>query len=367
MKKEDLYSLVVYGVMVAIALFVGLEIIAPAFRTLGIVGVSQYGYAIITIVAAFLINVILLELGHVLGAIVGGYDIKSVNILGLALYRAEKGWRIGFKSFEGLSGETVVAPKNSKSKPVLNLWGGLILYMVEVVVGFYLAYYVFLAEEWGRYASIIVIAIGGMLMIYNFMPFRMDTVTDGYRLATLSNEKGNEAYNELIRIEKAYKDHQDPKPFKTFKEVNNLTAQILLYKIYDALIYEKYDEALGFLERIEAHPRLGEVYQQRAFSIRSYITLWTGKKKEASDYFYNLPAKDRKFLANHNAMLTMTAYLIVAGTIEDSYSEARFCVDRRPGSLAKIKEPGRAEIENNLFENVLAKVQKKHPDWDLNP
>ena len=365
MKKEDIYGAIVYGVMILIALFVGLEIIAPAFRTLGIVGASQYAYAIFTIAGAFLINVLLLELGHVLGAIVGGYEIKSINVLGIAFYRSTKGWRFGFKSFEGLSGETVVAPKNAKSKPILNLWGGLILYFVEVVVGFYLAYYVFLAEQWGRYASIIVIAIGGMLMMYNFMPFRMDTVTDGYRLATLSNEKGNEAYNELIRIEKAYKENKDPKPFKVFKEVNNLTAQILLYKIYDALDNDLPEEALGFLQRIEAHPRLGEVYEQKALSIRAFVTLFYGKKKESTDYFYNLSTKDRKFISNNNAILTITAYLIVAGTIEDSYSETRFCLDRIVSALNKIKEPGRREIESRLFDKVLAKVAKKHSDWDL--
>lgn len=365
MKKEDGYSLIVYAVMIGIALFVGLEIIAPAFRVLGIVGASQYAYALITILAAFFLNVVILELGHVLGALVGGYDIKSINVLGLALYQSSKGWRVGFKSFEGLAGETVVAPKNAKSKPILNLWGGLILYLIEVVVGFYLAYYVFLAEEWGRYASIIVIAIGGMLMMYNFMPFKMDTITDGYRLATLSNEKGNEAYNELVRIEKAYKDGVDPKPFKTFKEVNNLTAQILMYKIYDALLFEQYEAVIPFLERIEAHPRLGEVYVQKAFSIRAYITLMQAKKKELSDYFYGLSTKDRKYLSNHNAPLTMSAYALVAGTLEDSYSELRYCLDRFKGSVQKVKEPGRSNIETVLFQRVLDKVAKKHPDWDL--
>ena len=365
MKKEDVYSLVVYALMIGIALFVGLEIIAPAFRVLGIVGVDQYVYAFITILSAFLLNVVVLEFGHVLGAIVGGYDIKSVNILGIAFYRDAKGWRFGFKSFEGLAGETVVAPRNAKSKPILNLWGGLILYLVEVVIGFYLAYYVFLEEEWGRYASIIVIAIGGMLMMYNFMPFKMDTITDGYRLATLSNEKGNEAYNELVRIEKAYKDGIDPKPFKVFKEVNNLTAQILMYKIYDALLSETNDEALTFLERIEAHPRLGEVYVQKAFSIRTYIRVMEAKKKELSDFFYELPTKDRKFLSNNSSPLTMSAYLVIAGTLEDSYSETRFCLDRIKSSLLKIKEPGRMKIEETLFLRSLAKLSKKHPYWDL--
>jgi hypothetical protein len=64
-------------------------------------------------------------------------------------------------------------------------------------------------------------------------------------------------------------------------------------------------------------------------------------------------------------MLTISAYLMVAGTVEDSYSETRFCLDRKVSAINKIKEPGRREIESHLFEKVLAKVAKKHPDWDL--
>ena len=85
MKKEDLFTLIVYAMMVAIAIFVGVNIIAPAFVILGITGVSQYVYATITIFFAFLINVVLLELGHILGALAGGYRIQTVNVLGLAL------------------------------------------------------------------------------------------------------------------------------------------------------------------------------------------------------------------------------------------------------------------------------------------
>ena len=363
MRKEDIYSFIVYGLMIGLALFVGLEIISPAFQTLGIVGSSQYGYALITIAFGFILNAFLLELGHLLGAFVGGYTIKSMTVLGLSIYKVNQQWKFGFKSFEGLTGETVVAPKNANSQPVLNLWGGLILYLIEVIVAFFIAYSVFSSEQWGRYASIIVIAIGGMLMIYNFMPFKMETVTDGYRLATLPQGKGNEAFNELTRIEKAYANQQSPRPFKTFKELNSLSVQVLIHEIYDQLANQEYDGAKQNILRIKTAPKLGEALLVKAFSIECFYEMMTRNKTQASEWFYQLNSKEKKFLSNNSHMMTISAYLIVAGTIEDSFSEAAFCYDRKASALKKTQDKHLRQLEEAFFEQALKRVLVNHPDW----
>jgi hypothetical protein len=363
MKKEDIYSLIVYGLMVGIALFVGLEIIAPAFRQLGIVGAAQYGYAIITILGGFLLNAFLLEFGHLLGALVGGYNIKSINVLGLSLTKTNNQWIFAIKPFEGLTGETIVSPRSTQSKPTLNLWGGLILYVVEVVVAFYVAYYVFTEEQWGRYASIVIIAIGGMLMMYNFMPFKMDTITDGYRLTTVTQGKGNEAFNELVRIEKAYEENQDPKPFKQFKELNTLTVQVLLHEIYDQLLRLDYNGAMININKIMNTPKLGESMINQAFAMKTYVDFMQTTEEGRKEIFYNLSSRERKYIANDSHMMTITTYLIVAGTIEDSFSESVFCYDRKPTALQRVHEKNIRHIQDQLFARVLEMVQSKHKDW----
>jgi hypothetical protein len=365
MKKELLATIVVYAIMIGLALYVGLEIINPAFSTLGIVGIDQFAYAIATIILAFLINVVILELGHVVGAIIGGNDIKSVNVLGLAIFPSKKGWRVVFEGFEGLTGETVITPKHPKSKNIFFLLGGLFFYFVEVLVGFFVGYYFYTEDEWGRYASIIIIAIGGMLMIYNYMPFQMDTVTDGYRLTTSSKTSSNEAHNELLRIENAYRDNIDPQSFQSFKELNSLTMRILMYDLYDGLFKEDYTRVQKLVQRTQAHPTMNDLYASRLMVIEAYMKFSQSTDKDAASYFYSFPSKDRKYLTNNSAALTISAYLHVAGLIEDSYSETLFCVERMPGALAKVKEPGRKHIEEQLYLRVYNKVKQKHPDWDL--
>jgi hypothetical protein len=363
MKKESLFTLIVYGMMVAIAIFVGVNIIAPAFITMAITGIDQYVYATITIFFAFLINVILLEVGHILGALAGGYRIQTVNVLGLAFVFSPQGLSLRLQPYEGLTGETVVIPKAKKLRPKLFLWGGLIVYVVEMILAFIIGYGLFDQNQWGRYASVVVIAVGGMLMIYNFMPFKLDTVTDGYKLATLTTAKGNDAYEELQRIEKMYKLGKSPKPFKVFQEVNNLNVQIYFHKIYQAMVDEAYEEAGSDLKKLSESPRLGETLQQKIFILQTYISFMETNSKASSTYFYSLSSKQRKYLSNDTNMSTLSTYLFVAGLIEESYSEATYTFERQSISIKKIQESGRKAAETILFDRVLKLVKRKHPSW----
>ncbi len=363
MKKEELTTLVVYGVMIAIAIFVGVNIIAPAFTTLGITGIAQYGYAIVTIFGAFIINVISLELGHILGALAGGYSINTVNFLGLAFVRTKTGFRVRFQPYEGLTGETTVTPKAKKIRPRLFLWGGLVIYLLEIILALFIAYGLFGEMQWGRYAAIVVVAVGGMLMIYNFMPFKLDTVTDGYRLATLTTSEGNAAYLELQRIEKAYKEGKNPQPFQVSQDLNNLTIQIYFHKIYQALVDEDYETAEKDLKYISTSPRLGENLQQKILMIKTFIYFMRVKPKTASTFYYKLDSKQRKYLSNDTNMITLTTYLYVAGMIEESYSEASYTFERQHVAIKKIHESGRKAAESILFDRVLKMVKKKNPGW----
>ncbi|MEN9819490.1 MAG: hypothetical protein RL379_268 [Bacillota bacterium] len=363
MKKEEFLTLIVYGVMIAIAIFVGVNIIAPAFVTLGINGISQYGYAIVTIFGAFIINVISLEVGHILGALAGGYAINTVNFLGLAFVRTKEGFKIRFQAYEGLTGETTVTPRAKKIRPRLFLWGGLIVYFIEILLCLVIAYGFFNELQWGRYASIIIIAVGGMLMIYNFMPFKLDTVTDGYRLATLTTTQGNAAYVELQRIEKAYKEGKDPQPFQVGKDLNNLTIQIYFHKIYQALVDEDYQTAEKDLKLVSTSPRLGETLQQKIFIIQTFIYFMKAKPTAAKTYYYKLDSKQRKYLSNDTNMITLSTYLYVAGMIEESFSEASYTFERQHISIKKIHESGRKAAESILFNRVLKLVKKKNSSW----
>ena len=364
MRKEDVYSLIVYAVMIVIALFVGLEVIAPSFEVTNIYGAAQYGFALGSIFAGFLLNVILLELGHVFGAKIGGYDILSVNMLGLCFYKNEGKWRIGIRGFDGLTGETKITPRKAKATPYPNLWFGLVFFMLEFVIGM-VAYALIPEDLWIRYAIIIMIAIGGMLMLYNVMPLKLDTMNDGYRLALISKGVNVEAYNELMRIERLYSEGKNPENIKTFDEITTLTAQVNLYRVYELLAEDKFDEAEALLDVIIAQPeKLNDVTNGRVFSQKIYIRLLNLSKEEGVEFYKTgLNARQKKFLASDLSMESLRAYLLVAGTVEDSQSECIYVLERKNGALKRSVEPGRKEVEQRLFDRALEKVKQTHPDW----
>jgi hypothetical protein len=202
-----------------------------------------------------------------------------------------------------------------------------------------------------------------MLMIYNFMPFKMDTVTDGYRLSTMNQGRGNVVYQELTRIEKALKLKQNPFPAKVFKEQNTFTLQITLYQLYQFLFDEAYDEAMKLVQKTIALPRIGDAVIAKLKIIVLYIQLITSSGKEQASYFYKLESRERKYIANDSQMITISTYMMVAGLIEGSYSEASFCFERVQGALKRIHEPGRKQVEEVLFKRVLKLVKHKHKDW----
>lgn len=369
MRKEELMTLVVYGLMFLVALFVGLEIIAPAFIETGIGGVDQYAYAIVTIAVGFLFNVIVLELAHIFGALAGGYTIQMVNILGIALFNDGKAWRLGFRPYDGLTGETKVVAKTDKANPFPSLWFALLFFVIEIIILFPTAYLVFNEKEWGRYALIITISIGAILMVYNYMPVKLDSMTDGYKLALTNRQlaKGDPSFNELIRIEKAYAEGQHPGPIKMFEKVTGVTTQIMLYQIYDWLTTESYVKALDLLERIlNERDKLPDLLVNRVFSLKLYAILLHQSPKEGSTYYFEqLTSKQKRFLANDLSMESLRAYLLVAGTIEDSYSECVFVMERKDKALKRTVEPGRQQAEKVLFDRALAIVKKRHKDWKL--
>ena len=91
MKKEDLASLIVYMVLIVLAVVIGFTLVKDMFNQLNAADkdLQPIVFALVTIVVAVIINAFGLEIGHVLGGLLGGYSIVSVCVLGLCLYKKE--------------------------------------------------------------------------------------------------------------------------------------------------------------------------------------------------------------------------------------------------------------------------------------
>ena len=91
MTKEEFYSLFIYVSMAAIILLTGFLIVRPAMEAgyLAVQAGSNFAFLLISLIIGILVNVLLLEVGHFIGAKLGGYKVLSFNILGLCFYKKE--------------------------------------------------------------------------------------------------------------------------------------------------------------------------------------------------------------------------------------------------------------------------------------
>ncbi|MDR0934977.1 MAG: hypothetical protein LBM03_01570 [Erysipelotrichaceae bacterium] len=374
MKKEDVSALFVYLFILAIALFFGLSVLQ------GRAGQSELGnsfmiYVIGAILVGVVANAIIFELAHVIGAKIGGYSIISVNILGLCWYKESKKWKFKFASFDGLTGETKIYPKENPKKepnPLAYLLFGTLFYFVEVIGVIILILVAsnerdMAASIWDvAFFCIIEAFIGLLILIYNILPFKLDSVTDGYRLTLVSNTKNRIAYNELLRVEHEIAIGNTNVEIKTFDQITNFTADLNLNKIYLLLDNKKYDNATILIKQIiDARDSVSDTVYLRAVAQLLYIQIMTLPLVDAQAYFEErVPVPIKRDISKDGSMVSIRTYVLIAGLLEKSKSECVIALNNVKSALKHTNKERRI-IEIKLLNEALDKVINAHPSWEL--
>lgn len=368
MRKEEVASLIVYLLMIAVAIIVGLSVITNAMQTLRPANMNGFLFVIIVIVVGLLFNVIMLEILHMVGGIIGGYKIVSVNILGFCFEKRDGKLSLKFKDFDGLTGETKIAPKKEKlnMKPVV--WLPLFGYAIELAGGIVLYTHMMqnpnLPSSWLGVAAILFVVLSSMIALYNLVPIKLDSMTDGYKLVLLSKQANIDAYNELLRVEDLGRNGKEITEMKVFNEITEFTANINLFSVYHLLDKGEYEEADKILDIIvENNKKLEPSTHYRIIAQKVYIAIMT-KDVDGAREVYDKLADDkiRRYIANDVSMESVRAYLLISGIIDKSRGEVKYAIDRKPKALKRCLKQ-RVEIENKLYDLALNKVYEAHPNW----
>ena len=359
--------------MIAAAVIVGLTAVQSTFKTHYFLDMPSYLFAIIVIIVGLLLNIVGLEVCHAIGARIGGYEVVSVNCVGFCFQKKEGKWKFSFKDFDGLTGETKVAPKSDKAKLAPYIWFPIVMYFAELAIGIVLYT---LAEDkdvikqvtnplhWMAIASLLFIIISSMLALYNLVPLRLDSMTDGYRFTLLAKKENVEAYNELMRVEAAQIKGENPGEIKIFTDITEFTANINLISVYEELKNKNYAKAEELIDMIVVDPKkvLPETYN-RLLSQKLYIKIMTLPLEEVKEYYdKNVDDYARKFIANDLSMESIKAYILIAGLLDKSRNEVDFAKSRKDRAMKRLPS-SRAQIENKLYEEALERVYEAHPDW----
>ena len=377
MKKEDVLGLIIYLVIIALAIVFGITVLQTHNAESALNGVWN-GFAYVLYVAGAVIlgaifNASLYELGHVLGAKVGKYEILSVTILGLCFYKDEGKRKVRFSSFDGLTGETKIVPKKGmedKANPYPYLLFSSLFFIIEAIAVMVVFTIFKNAENYAlrdvAYFVLTVGAIGLVILVYNILPFRIDSMTDGYRLTMVSNPKNRAAFNELLRVEYEIQQGNQDVEVKIFDEITNFTADLNLNKVYALLDKKEYSAAEEILDKIiAAKDGVDAKVYIRARAQKIYINLITRNLEEAKAYYdKEVPVSERREISNDVSMASIRAYLLMSGLLDKSRSECIIALNNVYRAF-KHTPKNRQQTEITLFNEALDRVCKAHPDWEL--
>lgn len=333
MKKEDVISTLVYLVMLVIVVIVGYFIISAnseaILSSLGNNSSAIYGFVIISLIIGVLINVIFVEVGHALGAKIGGYKILSFNVFGLCFYKVlvndKLKTKFGFKSFDGLAGETKILPSNKKEKhnPVAYIIFPFVLILLEFLA-LYLSF-MFISDDSNfafiKYAIVLIATVGGLFILYDYIPFKLDAATDGYRYTLLVKKINVEAYNTRLEIEGNILLNKDNKNYKVFDEITDYTADVNFLSIYNYLENNDFKSSYELVNKIiNTTSKVSNETILKAKMWYLYLLLKEDKLDEAKKYFEEFDDSATSYLKKNNSLLTLRTYNLYLIKVEKAES-----------------------------------------------
>lgn len=374
MKKQDIAGIIVYVIILALAAVFGLVVVRQFANKTNM----ETGIFILfiggAIISGVLFNSILFELAHMLGAKIGGYNITSVSILGFTFVKENNKTKFKFGGFDGLTGETKIVPKEKRKKPsnpVPYLIMGTIFYAFEVVA-VVLLYSVFTRDGAPSiqnniaYFLIILMAVGGVILFYNIIPFQLDSMTDGYRLRLVSGKKNKEAFNKMLKGEASEGETTEE---GEIEHVSSFSGDLKLNQLYVCLNEDKFEEAEqladAIIESEKTDKKISHKVVFEATANKIFLVFMNKSAEEAAQYFEtNLSLQDRKRLSEESGLPFLRAYILVSSLLDRSHSECFRSLDKVYKAYKKTV-PERRELESKLFNKALELVNAKYPDWNV--
>ena len=373
MRKEDVSGIVVYLLILAIAIVFGITVLREHASTSNMDTFVYILYILGAIIVGVLFNSIMFEVAHILGAKAGRYQILSVNILGLLWYKEEEKTKFKFGGFDGLTGETKILPKKDVKKepnPSPYLLFGTLFYLVELTIIIVLfTLFNVKTNDVSRniaYFLLVIAVIGGMILIYNILPFKLDAMTDGYRMRMTTNAANKIAFNELLRVEYAISQGQENVEIATFSEITNFTAELNLNKVYVLLDKKEFAEAEKLLDIIiNGKETVSEKVYVRARAQKIYINIFTKPIEEAKQFYdEQVPMSERRQISNDISMVSIRTYLLMSGLLDGSKSECLYAINNVRKCFNNTPKQ-RQKTEANLFNEALNRIDEMHPTWKL--
>ena len=373
MKKNDFATFIVYIGMFAIALLVGLLVIKPIIENYySALPLHPAVIIVLGLIGGVILNASMLEGGHLLGAKVGKYRVVKSTILGLSFKKENGKTKVGLSGFDGLVGETKVAPLDVKESsltaflffPILFLFIEFIACMVGIVIC--------QGQEgsnpsiaWLHVLLVTILTVAGMIYLYDLFPANIESRTDGYLFVLLGKPANKEAFNNLLLAEAAAYEKQPIPETPVYTELTDFTVYLNSLTVYRLLTENKVPEALAVLEPIiNAERDVSVIVKLQAKALKLATLLEEEKKEKGKALYEELTDEEKKYIASLGSLTALRCYALIAAFIESSESEVNYAIDKAEKSI-KTCEPNIKEAEKSLLQLDVDLIREAHPSWDV--
>lgn len=374
MKKQEIAGLIVYLLMLSIALVFGFTVLRTHQEQSTITGWMYALYVIGALTAGIVLTAIFIELGHIIGAKIGRYNILAVTILGLCFYKKEKGIGFKFSKFDGLSGETTILPKNKKkSDPRPYLSFATLLILLEIVLGIVL-FITFKSLAINNksfydiaYFILTMAIVAALILFYNIIPVELDTTNDGYRLRLISNPKNKEALNELLVVNYELSKGNTNIEIKVFEEITNFTAGLNLSKVYISLTNHQYDEADRIINIIlSGKESISTKMYLNVKALKMSLLILEKPLEEAQEYYEKEigPQENRMISEETGSLPCLRSYVLTSALFDKSKSECILALSYVQNAYKKVVKANKP-IEKELLNKSIDIILQSHQSWDI--
>ena len=368
MKKESIISTVFLLIVLAVAIIMGLTVVSDAFEKMYESNFSPVLFTLIVLIAGFTFNVVYLELAHIVGAKAGKCKVVSVNCYYLGFKKTKDGWKFGVEDFDGLTGETKIV-KTEKSKLNAYVWMPIVFYAAELAACIVLYSMGQTAAKdsslkWLAIAALLWIILSSILFVYDFIPFKLDTSNDGYRLALLTKPNNAGALLDYMDYvgRMSYEGHVVD--FKFNENLSDFVVENNLVVIEQVVLKRDYSLALEMINKMKSSDAKIDPYlKKRIVTQEMFVLLMTKPLEEVKKHYEeSVSDADRKFISNEVSVEALRTYSLIAGLIDESQFEVQYAISKKEKALKKCLPVYLAD-EKKLFDEVIKKIQDKHPEW----
>lgn len=374
MKKNDFAIIVAYVLMIGLAIMMGFLVIKPILEEYGNAinsSINSVVLILLSLAGGVLLNALMLEFLHLAGAKIGKYEILSFVVLGIGFTKTKEKKKFGFHTFEGLTGETKVRPLDPKASslglfvffPVL----GLILEVLVLMIISNVAAREGASLAWLRVMSLTILAVGGMIYIYDLFPARLDADTDGFLLILLSKPANKYAYNNIL--EARYCEQfglPAPEPV-VYDDVTEFTGMLNIYRVANLLVEGKSQEAERILAiNLNPEARIPSSIHNISMAYKLALLLERKDKKEGKKYYDEISDNERRYLAELSSMAACRCYILISAFVENSENECNYAVDK-VSQILKHTDAEILEEEKSLVDSEVKDIRKEHISWEVNP